>query len=107
MSFDPRETGVVGAISRGLKSYRPLCKYVNITVGESEVTGTPDIIGSYRGRTFLIEAKTVTGQPSEKQKYEIMKWRQAGAIVIVARTWAEVKTAIFDVIDAELDGDNG
>jgi Holliday junction resolvase len=61
--------------------------------------GTPDIIASVFGRTFVIECKVKDNKPSEKQLYELNQWAEGGAIAI----WVsekdfmpeEVKSLVF------------
>ena len=57
---------------------------VKIHGNEFTKTGTPDIIGAYRGRTVVIEAKVGDNRPTDKQYYELAKWRAAGAVAVVA-----------------------
>lgn len=45
--------------------------------------GTPDIIGCYDGRMFVIEAKLEYNKPTAIQSAELQKWRDAGALACV------------------------
>jgi hypothetical protein len=45
--------------------------------------GTPDILGCYDGRMFVVEAKLEYNKPTESQKAELQKWRGSGALACV------------------------
>lgn len=47
-------------------------------------TGEPDVIGSYDGQTFVIEAKVYPNTPSELQLERRKEWAKAGAIAVIA-----------------------
>jgi hypothetical protein len=46
--------------------------------------GTPDIVGCYRGRSFVIEVKQPLGKPTPIQLFELSQWLNAGAIAFVS-----------------------
>lgn len=51
-------------------------------------TGEPDLYGSYRGHSFVIEVKLENGALSRIQKYRLKQWGKSGATAIYAR-WPE------------------
>ncbi len=57
--------------------------------------GTPDIIGSVRGRMFVIECKRsskVSLEPIQKQR--LKEWANAGALACSVRNNAEMETLL-------------
>ncbi|AXQ52896.1 nuclease [Microbacterium phage Neferthena] len=53
--------------------------------GAFQQKGTPDIVGSAHGRFFAIEAKrSAREKPSDAQKYNLRKLRQAGGATFVS-----------------------
>lgn len=90
------ETNTV--VPRILAAIRKLdgLKAIKIHVDGYTEEGTPDIIGSYRGRAFALECKNETYQPTKKQLYELQMWREAGALVAVVRTPAEALEVLGD-----------
>lgn len=54
-------------------------------------TGLPDICGVLDGKPVYVETKTDHGRVSKAQKYVHRKLQEAGALVIVARSVAEIK----------------
>lgn len=53
--------------------------------------GTADLIGSYRGHAVAIEVKTTTGRQSPTQKAWAERWRSAGGIYAVIRSYEEAR----------------
>lgn len=80
------------------------CVAVPYTPGTNGVKGTPDIIGCYRGFSFVIECKIAPNTPDEKQDYELKRWAMRGAIALVAthpqNTPKEVFEQLQNVCDA-------
>ena len=66
------------------------CKAIKLHGGAFSVTGTPDLLIIINGIPILVEMKSDKGQRTRKQIYENMKWREAGAKVIMARSYKEV-----------------
>lgn len=71
--------------------------YVASAMGEK---GTPDMIGCYQGRMFLIEAKAEDGQASPIQLRRIAEWSATGARVGIARNADEALGIVFGYVDA-------
>jgi penicillin-binding protein-related factor A (putative recombinase) len=67
------------------------CKAINIHGGIFSQRGTPDIIGTFRGRTFTFECKIGAGIPSRQQKLRVRQWKNAGAVSHVVYSLEEVK----------------
>jgi len=61
------------------------CKAVKFHVGGYGETGTPDIIGCFDGRAFLIEVKVSGRRLTPLQEHRCCYWRRVGARVEVAR----------------------
>lgn len=57
-------------------------KAVKFVETEYSEKGTPDIIGSYKGRAFAIEAKVDDNKVSIIQEIRLQEWFDAGAIAI-------------------------
>ena len=67
-------------------------------------SGTPDVVGVYRGRSIGIEAKQRGGlEASEIQLAQGRRWRRGGARWIVTHTTEDV-AMMLDEIDAEMEG---
>jgi hypothetical protein len=64
------------------------------------VAGTPDYLGSYRGRMLAWEFKTGTGRTTPKQDYELAQWAATGADTAVIRSVDDARTRL-DQIDKE------
>lgn len=64
------------------------------------VTGTPDIIGAYRGQALALEVKQAGGRASKRQTYELGRAARAGAEAHIVRS-ADHVAAILDTIDQE------
>jgi VRR-NUC domain len=67
---------------------------------KSPLRGFPDILGVMKnrpGQMFCIECKSSTGRVSPEQKVMIESLREAGVLVIVARTLAEVIEKLKEV----------
>lgn len=86
---------VVPAIMAALRKLDGL-KVVKIHIDGYTEEGTPDLIGSYRGRAFAFECKNDTYKPSKKQLYELDRWRDSCAIVGVVRTAREALDLLQD-----------
>lgn len=73
--------GVVDPILHYLNSL-PESKAINIHGSVFSERGTPDIIGSIRGRTVAFECKRSEEEaPEAIQKWRLAEWLSAGAIV--------------------------
>jgi hypothetical protein len=60
----------------------PQAKAVNMHGGIFSERGTPDIIGSIKGRTVAFECKRDTKEePTGIQKWRLSEWLMAGAVV--------------------------
>ena len=79
----PLEKSVRRTIRRRLKQFSPDLKMIPYIAGNGGQAGTPDTLGSYKGRMVLIEAKRLGEGPSDIQKAQIKLWRLAGAAVLV------------------------
>lgn len=74
-------TGVVQPVLDYLNSI-PGAKAINIHGSVFSERGTPDIIGSIRGRTVAFECKRSEREaPEDIQKWRLAEWLSAGAIV--------------------------
>lgn len=65
------------------------------------VAGTPDLIGSYRGRALAWEIKSRTGRPSRLQQHRLTEWAAAGAHTAIVRTRSQARQHL-NTIDKEI-----
>lgn len=72
----------------------PGCKAINIHGNVYTERGTPDIIGCYKGRMFLIETKNSEGRLRPDQEIRIQQWKDAGAVVRVMKSKQELDNMI-------------
>jgi hypothetical protein len=90
------ESSITGAIIAYLNALPGcICEKVD---GDCRASGRPDINGCYRGRSFRIETKTPDNRnvATKKQVYNLKKWFQAGAVVMVAYSVTFVKQIFSD-----------
>ena len=74
-------TGVVQPVLDYLNSI-PGAKAINIHGSVFSERGTPDVIGSIRGRTVAFECKRSEREaPEAIQKWRLAEWLAAGAVV--------------------------
>lgn len=84
-------TGVVQPVLNYLNSI-PGAKAINIHGSVFSERGTPDIIGSIRGRMVAFECKRDTTEaPEEIQKWRLSEWLMAGAVVGAVSDVSHVK----------------
>ncbi|MCL4783432.1 MAG: VRR-NUC domain-containing protein [Bryobacterales bacterium] len=88
-----REASIVAAILRALSRVEGLVvrKRWGGAMGSA---GDPDLSGCYRGRHFEFEVKAPGGRLTKLQVARLEEWRDAGAIVGVARSPKDVLTAL-------------
>lgn len=81
-------TGVVQPVLNYLSSI-PGSKAINIHGSVFSERGTPDVIGSIRGRMIVFECKRdATEEPTDIQKWRLSEWIAAGAVVgAVSDVW--------------------
>lgn len=77
------------------------CKVIKVHVGRYTEEGTPDLLGSYQGRSFALECKKPGEYPTKKQNFEMMEWRGAGAISQPVWSVNDALTALGLGIDTE------
>lgn len=76
------------------------CKAYNLHGSAWSGSGRPDIIGCYRGVTFVVELKLQGELPTAIQEYELCKWRASGAIAWYATSVDQVKQMIAEIDQA-------
>lgn len=81
---------VVVPVLRWLNSLEG-CRAINVHGGIYTERGTPDIMGVYRGRGFLLEAKATGGRLSALQRVRLRQWAAAGAKTAVVHSLEEVQ----------------
>jgi hypothetical protein len=86
------EKSIVNSIVKYLEGL-PYCHVVK-TCGAMLPAGTPDIIGCYRGHAFAFEVKRYGESMTKIQKYELMKWIEAGAVTKMVCSVSDVEEAI-------------
>ena len=81
-------SGVVRPVLDYLNSI-PGAKAINIHGSVFSERGTPDVIGSIRGRMVVFECKRdATEKPEEIQQWRLSEWLAAGAVVgAVSDVW--------------------
>jgi len=90
-----RESTIVSKIARGLKGeFGPLIKFIKIHGDPYMPSGTPDLIGTLKGRAFVLEAKNEVYKPEPIQIAELEEWEEAGAIVGIVKSLAEAVVAL-------------
>lgn len=56
--------------------------------------GTPDILGCYKGFSFVIECKVDKNKTTKIQDHQLNQWHEAGSYVLVAYDLISVKEMI-------------
>lgn len=69
---------------------------------EFQMSGIPDIAGTYRGLSVWCETKMPGNSPSKIQQYRIQKIQDAGGLVVVAYSVKDA-LAFLEVIDDMID----
>ena len=94
------EREIKAKIRRYLKTvdYLKVISYCPYPYGES---GTPDLVGCYKGHMVLIEVKAPGKRLSVLQAKRKKEWEYNGATVIVAHCVDEVKEVINKLIKGE------
>src|SRR5687768_1131248 len=90
----PLESAVVDA---ALKRLRKLgCVVIKIHGSPFSRLGEPDLIGSYQGRAFAMEAKkSYDDHPTIAQCMKLLEWREAGASIGIIRTADEAVRVVI------------
>lgn len=57
-------------------------------------TGTPDILGCYKGFSFVIECKVGKNKTTKIQEHQLNQWHEAGSYTLVAYSIEEVEDMI-------------
>lgn len=85
------ESGFQSEVLKYINSL-PGCKAENVS-GNASQSGRPDITGCRRGRMFKLELKSPDHayKASTKQKLELRKWKNVGAVVGVIYSMTAVK----------------
>ena len=73
-----KESRIQARIVNGLNDI-PGCKAIVIHGSPFIERGTPDITGSFRGKSFWIETKQPGEQPEPLQTFRLQQWADAGA----------------------------
>lgn len=91
------ESRISGKIIRNANK-RPSCKAIKIHGGVYTTKGTPDIHITQRGRSYWLETKTPEKRRTakKKQRYELSRWKAAGALTAVVCSWEEVEEILND-----------
>jgi len=88
-----KESAIVKAILRHLNSL-PGCLARKRWGGGMGVAGEPDIDACFRGRSLQLEVKRPGEKPTLLQLKRLEQWREAGALVGVVTSLAEVKALL-------------
>lgn len=73
-----------------------------VTLNPTNGDGEPDLVACVGGRALVVELKQPGENPSRSQQVRLSLWQQAGAIVGVARTPADLDRLIAQARDASL-----
>jgi hypothetical protein len=65
--------------------------------------GTPDIIGAYHGRPFVIEAKVGNNKAEPKQEYEWSRWADAGSYSYIVNKDAYTAKEVVNMLRYDVD----
>lgn len=85
------------AIVRGVVAeIRERGGWVIKTTGVAE-TGTPDLVGTYRGRALAWEAKQPGSYPTPKQRHALEMAARAGADAAVVRSRLEARRRLDEI----------
>ena len=95
-----KESAIVKAILAYLNTL-PQCLARKRWGGGMGVAGEPDIDACLRGRSIQLEVKRPGQRPTLLQLKRMEDWRQAGAIVGIVTSVAEVKALLGDEKDFE------
>ena len=95
-----KESAIVKAILAYLNTL-PQCLARKRWGGGMGVAGEPDIDACLRGRSIQLEVKRPGQRPTLLQLKRMEEWRQAGAIVGIVTSVAEVKALLGDEKDFE------
>jgi len=90
------ERAIVKAILAYLNG-RPGCLARKRWGGGMGVAGDPDIDACIRGRSVQLEVKRPGEKPTPLQLKRMEEWRQAGAVVAVVSSVADVKSLLTEV----------
>jgi len=94
----PLESSIVNGLIKWINK-QPGCK-AQKTHGGSLRQGTPDILGSWKGRMLAIEVKRPgSNNVTPLQQKELEAWSKAGAISGVAHSLKELKDIIKEATD--------
>ncbi len=88
-----KESAIVKAILKYLNSL-PSCLARKRWGGGMGVAGEPDIDACLCGRSLQLEVKRPGEQPTPLQRKRLGEWRQAGAIVGVVTSVADVRALL-------------
>ena len=95
-----KESAIVKAILAYLNKL-PQCLARKRWGGGMGVAGEPDIDACLRGRSLQLEVKRPGQRPTLLQLKRMEEWREAGAIVGIVTSVAEVKALLGREIDYE------
>lgn len=77
------------------------CYYVKFFANRMTRKGVPDILANVNGYFVGIEVKADKGTPSELQKYNIKKIREAGgyAWIVYPSGWDKLEESLYDLLN--------
>ena len=76
------------------------CYFVKFFANRMTKTGVPDILACVNGHFVGIEVKAQNGRPSELQKYNVRKIREAGglAFIVYPSGWEKLKDILENLL---------
>jgi Holliday junction resolvase len=93
-----KESNIQNSILRYLNKL-PNSRWYNLHGSGWVGSGRPDIVGCLNGRFVAIEVKKPGEVPTKIQQFELMEFRDAGAIAFVATSADEVRQILQDEDD--------
>lgn len=88
------------AIQKSILDYLkrlPKCRAKNNHGSAYSGSGEPDITALYRGRFLAIEVKRPGEKPTRIQEHVLQKYKEAGAITLVAESVDDVRRLIKEI----------
>ena len=79
-----KESVLVNRLLKRLNA-APNCKAIKYHGSLFSRAGEPDLVGSYRGQAFVIEAKVEKNKPTRLQRRRLKEWERSGAVSAIAR----------------------
>lgn len=79
------------------------CYYVKFFANRMTKTGVPDILANVGGAFVGIEVKSSNGHPSDLQRYNVRKIKEAGgfAWIVYPSGWNKLEESLYDILSGD------